>query len=240
MRKIQVWAFIATLTLPVMLFGQDPFSAPGKMALVRTNYEVGVSYQGEVIAHENYICAATAIGRWINWNDGSPQNVQLATNAKPYGPYQLFNTKEGWDVYAGDHVFNAASVGPRTVTLGVQETCRNYGHNPVEVTYPAQVTVFGRLPIRLVVPESQSAKRSATVTVTVKLFENAPASNTRINIEAPASVFSNIPKFVDVPYLSPQASFQLTVLPNAPIGTAKITVWNYGDEKHEVKVDVSE
>jgi hypothetical protein len=243
MRKIQVLTFTAILTSPVMLFGQFSLGAPGTMTLVRTNYEVGVSYQGEAIAKEVYNCAATGVGRWINWNDGSPEGVQLGTNATPQGPYNLFNRAPGFggfDVYAGIHVFTNDYVGQRTVTLGIQETCRNFGHNPVEVTYPAQVGVYGRLPIRLVVPQSQPAKRSATVTVTVKLFNNAPPSNTRVNVEAPPSVFSNPPSFVDVPSQAAQASFPLTVRPDAPVGAATITVWNYPDEKHEVKVDVSE
>jgi hypothetical protein len=239
MRKIQLLALIAFLTSPVMLFGQsDPLGAPGTMTLVRTNYEVGVSYQGEVIAKVNYICAATGVGRWINWNDGSPQGVQLGTNATPYGPYQLFNNGKGWDVYAGDHVFTNASVGQHPVTLGVQETCRNYGKNPVEVTYPAQVGVWGRIAVRTSVVEPPSAKRSATVNLTVKLYSPAPLSNTRVTIQATPAVFSNLPSFVDVPAQATETSFPLTVSPDAPAGVATITVWSDPTEKHEVKVEV--
>jgi len=204
--------------------------------MTRLGFEVGVSYEGEPIAQEKTVCNADEWSRSIDWGDQTPEETLKSSAVKTYGDGSAV-PKGSFVILGGKHQYNTAQ--QYKGTLYIRQHCLDTMPGTRKYAFPFTIEVFARVPIQSVEAPASPIRGGDTVGLIIKLEGPAPLSNTRVFLEADKAVFSNIPRFKDVPANASETTVLLPVRRNAPAGDSALHFWTDPDPAARKSVSIS-
>jgi len=223
-KELKHLALMCALTLMAFSTVAVRAQSPGfSIDLNLTNFETGVSKPNpESFVTERIGCNFDNWQVAVNWGDGQPEH--LTQSGHPTGSSTLAGTYAGYSVhsYAKSGTYSATAqlyihcVGDPAGSPGAMRDTKSYA-----------ITVFDRLPLRILTLSSTTVKRGGTLDVTTETFADAPVTGTRVDFTAgTAGVFgsSKTLGYADILVNSKTTTKTLTVLPTAPLGSVAVTV----------------
>jgi len=210
---------LSFLGTPTVVSCQSEHQGENSLHLIRKDYEVGFNYKPDPVVTARIACSAYHWTVIVDWGDGTPPEAM----SHPV-PERHKRTDPGvYDLSTAHHYLKS---GVYRAELQLLIDCTGRGSKPVaHESY--SVEVFDHIPLRAFTASTVKIRRGSSFDLTVELTAPAPPSGIRLFLKQDSKgVFraGALPSHIDVQPNSQHTTVGVSVLPAAPVGSAKLTL----------------